>query len=393
MSQLRRTRTSRFGWHRGQAVAAFALHSPDVRSVAALGLMPFVFAAAAPFDGSPSPTTVPRTLRAQVRLGATIQTISWQTPESFAVRTRGGMPPLGSEVVVERGGMRVLASAPGSRRSDIDIMERRLYAARPDGYSLTQETLLGPTEFVLEQARAGKLRLRLTRVGRRLALRAKVRLYPNDCAALRGGSAELWLDRATLLPVRLRVRRGSLRYGSRTFLRSVNARLAPGAFTAPRSRRQRQVLDYGFVRASPRAAARRLSYRPLLPRVLPPGFSLAVSGWARRSGRTGPEGSNPINRELFGAVYRRGFERIDVTQRLAGGRGWLSDPFGAECRFQLEERAQVSGVRVRFGTGPDSTPHLYWRRGRLLFTVSGPFPKADLVAIAESLAPVTRASR
>ena len=343
--------------------------------------------AATPFEGAPSPTTIARSFRAEVRVGQTIQTVAWKAPESLAVRSRGPMAPFGSEIVVERGGVRVLLAPPGSRRSDLVIVERRLFAARPDGYSLIQDMLQGPTDFVLEQARAGKLKLRLTRSGRRLALRAKVRLYPNDCAALRGGTAELWLDRATLLPLRLRVRRGSFRSDSRTILRGVNVPLTPRAFRPPRSNRQREVVDYGFVRTSPRRAARPLSYRPLLPRALPPGFRLAVAGWARRSGPTGPEGSNPINRELFGAVYRRGFERIDVTQRLAGGRGWLSDPFGAECQFQFEERARVGGVPARFGTGPETTPHLYWRRGRLLYTVSGPFPKADLVAIAESLAP------
>jgi anti-sigma factor RsiW len=45
-------------------------------------------------------------------------------------------------------------------------------------------------------------------------------------------------------------------------------------------------------------------------------------------------------------------------------------------------------VAARYGAGPGITPHLYWRAGGLLYTVSGPFPKGDLVAIAESLAPL-----
>ena len=358
-----------------------------MRGLVGVGLLALLLPAATPFEGAPKPTTIVRSFRAEVRIGQTIQRIAWKTPESLAVSSRGPIPPFGSEVAVERGGVRVLSAPPGSRRSDLVLVERRLFAARPDGYSLIQDTLQGPTDFVLEQARAGKLRLRLTRSGRRLALRAKVRLYPNDCAALRGGSAEIWLDRATLLPLRLRVRRGRVRSDSRTVLTAVNVPLGARAFRFPRSSRRREVVDYAFVRTSPRRAAGPLSYRPLLPRTLPPGFRLAVAGWARRSGRTGPEGSNPVNRDLFGAVYRRGFERIDVTQRLAGGRGWLSDPFGAECQFQFGERVRVGGVPARFGTGPETTPHLYWRRGRLLFTVSGPFPKADLIAIAESLAP------
>jgi hypothetical protein len=357
-----------------------------VRGLVGVGLIALL-PAATPFEGAPSPTTIARSFRAEVRVGQTVQRVAWKAPESLAVRSRGPMAPFGSEVVVERGGVRVLSAPPGSRRSDLILVERRLYAARPDGYSLVQDTLQGPTDFVLGQARAGKLKLRLTRSGRRLALRARVRLYPNDCAGLRGGSAELWLDRATLLPLRVQVRRGSVRTDSRTRLRGINVPLGRRIFSLPRGTRQREVVDYGFRRTSPRLAAGLLSYRPLLPRALPPGFRLAVAGWARRSGRTGPEGSNPSNRELFGAVYRRGFERIDVTQRLAGGRGWRSDPFGAECQFQFEERVRVGGVPARFGTGPEATPHLYWRRGRLLHTLSGPFPKGDLIAIAESLAP------
>ncbi len=96
----------------------------------------------------------------------------------------------------------------------------------------------------------------------------------------------------------------------------------------------------------------------------------------------------PRRPELFAAVYRRGFERIDVTQRLARPRGWLIDPFGAECVFQYSERATIRGARGWYGIGPDTTPHLFWRQGRVLYTVSGPYAKRDLLAIASSLTPV-----
>ena len=363
---------------------------PPLDSCSVLGSLALVLpllAVPAPFAGNPQPTTVVTAVRAELTVGRSRERVIWQAPESFAVRTRTGEPSLASELALERNGLRLLSAPPYSRRSDVDLLERRLFAARPDGYSLVENLVQGQSEFVLEQARAGKLRLRPSRVAGRPALRAKVRLYPNTCAALAGGSAEVWVDRATLLPLRLEERRGSVRYRSRVVRLEVDPRLSAAAFAPPPATRRRHTLDYGFVRTSPRSAARRLSYRPLLPRLLPSGFRLAVSGWARRSGVTGPEGSNPRYPQLFGAVYRRGFERIDLTQRLAAGRGWLSDPFGAECQFQLEERVVVHGVPARFATGPETVPHLYWRRGRLLLTVSGPFPKRDLVAIAESLAP------
>jgi hypothetical protein len=53
------------------------------------------------------------------------------------------------------------------------------------------------------------------------------------------------------------------------------------------------------------------------------------------------------------------------------------------------ERASVNGVPATYGIGETIVSHLYWREGNLLLTVSGPFPKADLVRIAESLSPVT----
>lgn len=339
------------------------------------------------------PALVPKapvtTFVADVRDGEMLERVSWQAPERFASRALRADPILGQTLVVERDGTRIEGAVPGSPRTSFQgTVERRLYAARPDGYSLIQERFEELVEFVVGQARAGKLRLKSARAGGRAALQATVRLYPNDCAALRGGSATVWLDRATLLPLRLAVRRTNLRADTRAVIRSLNRPVPGSAFASPRLGARPNRLDYGFTRTSPAAAAQRLSYRPLLPRSLPAGFRLSVSGWAPRSGITGAEGSNPRYAQLFGAVYRRGFERIDVTQRLAGQRGWLNDPFGAECQFQFEERANVNGVRARFGTGPATTPHLYWRSGRLLFTVSGPFSKGELLAVAKSLAAV-----
>jgi hypothetical protein len=120
---------------------------------------------------------------------------------------------------------------------------------------------------------------------------------------------------------------------------------------------------------------------------LPPGFSRVLVGWAPRSSVTGPEGSVPAKRELFAAVYRRGFERIDVTQRLAGVRGWTGDPFGGECLFEYTEQVTVRGAPATYGIGAEIVAHVFWREGNVLYTVSGPCPRRDLVAIANSLAP------
>lgn len=50
----------------------------------------------------------------------------------------------------------------------------------------------------------------------------------------------------------------------------------------------------------------------------------------------------------------------------------------------------VGGVRANYAFGPETGPHLYWREGAVLHTVSGPFPVEDLVAVADSLSPVAR---
>ncbi len=120
---------------------------------------------------------------------------------------------------------------------------------------------------------------------------------------------------------------------------------------------------------------------------MPSGFGLSTSGWAPRSNITGPEGSNPRHRELFAAVYRRGWERIDVTQRL--GAAFPNDPFGFECGVLRTQRVTIDGVQGTYGEGPEIVPHLYWRAGGVVHTVSGPFPRATLVEIAESLEPVS----
>jgi hypothetical protein len=328
------------------------------------------------------PPQVVTSFRAVLRAGALVETNSWRAPDSFAQRRQAQAAFVGD--VVERGGARYFGAAGTSR----GIVERRPFVARPDGHSFAA-TFLWPSEHVLAQARAGKLKLAAATVGGRPAWRARVALRANECAGLRAGTVDVWLDRRTLLPLRTLERRGG-RAASPVEIRypRLGTRLPATEFRRPRLGPRPQETDAGFRRGTPASAARSLPYVPLLPRALPRGFSLALSGWAPRSGRTGPEGSNPPSAHLFAAVYRRGVERVDVTQRVAGARGWLSDPFGAECEFQAEERASVRGVEARYGIGPNIVSHLHWREGNLLLTLSGPFPKADLVAIAESLAPV-----
>ena len=340
----------------------------------ALALVALV--AGSPFVGGPVPSTVVDSFRVEVRAPSGVESIAWQAPESLAARLPDGD-------LAETNGT-LYAARKGAPRG---YVERRRFAARPDGYPLPD---LFPQihEFVLAQARGGKLKLVETTLRGRATYRAAVPLRANECAGLRAGRATIWLDRETLLPLRLVEERAgqpawiwSYRY------HDLNVRLPASTFSPPELGKNPLRADDGFVRTAPAHAAGPLSYTPSLPTVLSPGFELAVSGWARKSGITGPEGSNRPSRDLFAAVYRRGWEVIEVTQRLAAPV-WTSDPFGAECGFEHVERTRVGPATATYGAAPEIVPHIYWRQGRLLFTVSGPFPMADLVAIASSLRPI-----
>jgi hypothetical protein len=307
--------------------------------------------------------------------------LRWGGPDRFAAVPHGARPPL--ERIVRDGGLETSTFAGGG-----GSVVRRTFAASPDGFTAL-DLVDGSIETLLARARAGATTLVSGRVGAHATLRGTVRLSPNDCAGLRGGVKTIDLDARTLLPLRIVTRRAGARAGTvrLTGLR-VNPALAPRAFRALRPRGSVFRDDQGFRRVGPLAAARNLPYVPALPAVVPAGFQRVLTGWAPRSAITGPEGSIPARPSLFAAVYARGWERIEITQRRAVGGDWPEDPFGGECRPLTAAAVTVHGVAATYAFGAETGPHLFWREGRVLHTVSGPFPIDDLVAVAESLAPV-----
>jgi hypothetical protein len=355
----------------------------QLRRVVPLCLAAALASAGTAVAGSVEPRTVVTSFRATLTSERAVDALTWQAPDSLAVRPVRGDSLFGR--LVERAGTTWFRYGPGSPGSRL----RRQYPARPEAFSSLEQILLG-RDFVLARARAGRGGLVEATLDGRPMLRARVRLAPNDCAALGRGMLELWLDPATLLPVRVsETRGGAVRYVHRLAYTDLDATLPPSRFAPiPLGRRPFRD-DLGFRRVPPDQAATHLDYVPELPAVVPDGFTLATTGWAPRSGITGPEGSNPPYDDLFAAVYRRGTEHVDVTQRLGTGEDWPSDPFGGECLFEFVEQVRIGDVSGVYATAPQVPPHLYWRRGRVLHTLSGPFPRAELVAIAESLAPVT----
>lgn len=346
-----------------------------------------VLAVAVPFGGAPAePPVVADSYTVVTRTsdGAS-ERATIQAPGSLRFRSLGNP----SSVEVTRGGTTIVSQDGVGQTTVL----RGQFPGQPDGAPPSgfprHDILVG---YVLARARAGALQLAASTVAGRAAWRADVSLPANDCAGLPAQSVRIWLSRRTHLPLRVVARdaaTGRLRLATTYAYSAIGARVAPAVFRPPAPGPRPFVVNFRFTRTTPQAAAGPLPYTPRLPSVLPPGFRLAVSGWAPRGSVTGAEGSIPANAWLFTAVYRRGQEYISVTQRTSRS-DWPDDPFGTECRPLVTEPVTINGIPATYGIGQETTPHLYWRDGSLLHTVSGPFPKDDLIAIAASIRPLGR---
>ena len=330
---------------------------------------PLLAAAVAIASPAPTPSKVPTSFAATVN-GASLV---WRSPEQTSYRG-GGQP------YVQRQGVDYFGAQGGIPARVV----RNAYAARPDRFSELWSRLQDPVDIVLARARGKTLKLASTTIAGVPAWRASIALPRNECAGYPRGTETVWLARDTLLPLQIKGRNETTAVG----YRAVNTPIPPALFAPPVVGKHPARFNQGFVRTTPARADAKVSYDAKLPKDLPSGFRLAVSGWAPQSARTGPEASNPRYAQLFAAVYRRGWEHIDVTQRLAGARGWIDDPFGFECGSEQASTVDVDGAKATFASGAEIVPHLYWRSGRVLYTVSGPFPAATLAAVARSLEPV-----
>ncbi|HEU5211456.1 MAG TPA: hypothetical protein VFU10_01675 [Gaiellaceae bacterium] len=326
---------------------------------------------------APNPSVVARSFAAFLSDPQGGGSLYWRTPEwvTFRPAPKGLATPF-----VQRRGAQYYG--PPTRS-----VVRNAFAARPDAYSELWARTQDPAMILLGRARGRTAKLKSTRINGRAALRGSFALAPNRCAGLKRGTETVWLDRSTLLPLRITEKRSASATTTIEY-RAINTPIPPPIFLPPAATTRPTRLNQGFIRTTPAIADKRVPFAASLPTRLPAGFTLSVSGWAPRSARTGAEASNPRYRSLFAAVYRRGWEHIDVTQRLAGAKGWLGDPFGFECGAETSSTIDVEGAKATFGQGGEIVPHLYWRSGRVLYTVSGPFPAPTLAAVARSLKPV-----
>jgi hypothetical protein len=240
-------------------------------------------AEAEPFAGGPHPQTVARSFRAVEQGPALVVLVSWEEPESLAIRQ--GARVSRRPFIVERNG--VTYDAPGLPGE----VARRTFAARPDAHSFLEE-LTAFSDFVLARARAGKRRLAAGTTAGEASWTTSSRLPANDCAGRAAARITLSLSRETLLPLRVRER---VRRDVNTFrwtYSAVNDDLPASEFATPRLGARPFRVDRGPRRARRPASRTRRNFRRRSRRA-------STSRW--RGGRRGRKGRERRDRSRGGA--------------------------------------------------------------------------------------------
>jgi hypothetical protein len=253
-----------------------------------------------------------------------------------------------------------------------------------------------PTEmgaFVRALLAADDPRVRVTVYESRPAWTLGVDTVPNAIVPeFTGDRFQITVDQESGMPVRVVERKaGAVIRELRIEDLAVNVKLAPGAFEhAFPAGAEVARMDEGFERVGLDKVGGIVGYQPLVPHWLPDGYKLAEVAVARKSGPTGAEGGNPASRSVVSLSYRRGFDQVLVTTRIAAGGPW-SDPLATgegyvdrPERVVLEAGA-LAGRPAELLLEPRGIPHLWTRSDALVVTVSGALGKAELLRVAESL--------
>ena len=334
-------------------------------------------AAAAPFTSGPNPAFQTDSYQLSVDTrGSSVRYIVIGPERFLSNASRRAAPD-----VTVRGAEMLVGATPATRGARV----ANRFPAEPDTTTGLDDLGFRLAGFAVAEARAGALALIPDTLDGRAVYRVRIGLAANRCRGVAGGRATLWLTQATLLPRRLVVtRRGTSRAWAYRFS-GFNQVFPIHLLDAPALGKRPQAVDQGFTRAAPLDASGPLPFIPRLPATLPSGFRLATSGWARRGARTGVSGVNRPEPHLFSAVYVRGWERVEITERVASHGMWKHDPFARRCLPMRGGHTMVGTRPARYGIGPEIVSHLWWREGSLLYTVSGPFGKRDLQAIGASM--------
>lgn len=141
----------------------------------------------------------------------------------------------------------------------------------------------------------------------------------------------------------------------------------------------------GFRRVSLETVAAAVGYRPLLPASLPPGYAPADLAVAALVGRSRGESLTP-DREVVSAIYRRGLDRIAVSnRRVDTGLGIF--PLGRTSDRVSGGALDGSDSYIVRGQGPPGTEWTLraFVGGRAVIVV-GP-DRDGVIAVARTLAP------
>jgi hypothetical protein len=263
---------------------------------------------------------------------------------------------------------------------------RRIDTVSPDGVDPLSSFRLVDAWPLLARERAGEHALAAMTVGGRAVLRGTVRLAANDCSGERKGVRTVDLDPATLVPLRVRdVRGGKVVHDLAWTIKRDGAAPLRALHFVDRT----DTSDDGFTRRTPAQAAALMALPVAMPTSLPSGMAFAYAGTQPRGGRLGPEASFPKSHGLFAARFSRGIEPLELTIRGAAGTlatDWdESDPYAGECQAMRITKVAVGTATAQYGLPERGMPHLWWRVGGVLYTLSGPYSSAQLVSIANSL--------
>jgi hypothetical protein len=179
----------------------------------------------------------------------------------------------------------------------------------------------------------------------------------------------------------------------------INPQLPAGIFTLEfPAGVEWESYDNGFRSidvAAPAEAQAVVGYVPVLPARVPEGFVLADMSTAEMGSPSGTEAGNPATPGMVTAVYRRGFDQLVVSTRTVGDDPSLwSDPLSSGEGY-IDNPEKVTLAAGAFaGSGAElvinirTPPHLWAMNDTLVVTVSGDLTRDELLAVAESLAPV-----
>ncbi len=317
-------------------------------------------------------------------------------------------------VLTSRGDLRLAGPHPGeivtydaargivrTEQRSASLGDGTLFYAERDGVAPGRPDVGAPTWVLPEEfaayvrallaARDPRVR-EITYAGRP-AWSLEVAAMPNAIVPEYSGDRfEMVVDRETGIPVHVVERKGpaTLRdlsverlvvdepVGENTFA----LRFPPGAEVSR--------TDDGFRRVALPDVGRLAGYGALVPAWIPDGFQPAEVAVAQRAAPTGPEAGNPPSRRVVSLSYRRGFEQLVVTTRLAG-RGIWDDPVATGEGYVDHPEAvtlrtgALAGVHGSLVIEPRGTPHVWAIADGLVVTVSGSLSRDELVRVTESL--------